>query len=296
MGEGEPVYEFEVSAGVAGVWMLFSLLLFVAAAAGAGLLYALLGKSPFASAGSLLLWPVAFLAVLPLHELVHAAFVRVFGGRPRFGAGVRGGMPYLFVTDPGRRFGRDQFLAVALAPLVLIDVAALALLVWNPTWSWGAPALVSNTSGAVGDIWVAALLLRFPRRVQVEDRVLGFAVWPSPGHPAEEVRARAPRHRIALPAWVSAWVLSTLAIFAVLPSAAITLLRRSDPGALSTTLRLGPLFVASIRRRPGGHLDAGPIAGQINFGALFLLAALVAGLLVLGWALMRRWRRRRSYR
>jgi hypothetical protein len=93
MGEEKPAYRLEVSSDLAGVWMLVSLLLFVAAAAGTGLLYALLRQSPFESAGSLLLWPVAFLAVLPAHELIHAAFVRLFGGRPRFGAGVNGGIP-----------------------------------------------------------------------------------------------------------------------------------------------------------------------------------------------------------
>src|ERR1700720_1898541 len=169
MGEEKPAYNFELSSQLAGVWMLLSLVLFVAAAAGIGLLFALLRQSPFESAGSLLLWPVAFLAVLPVHELVHAALVRLFGGRPRFGAGVKGGMPYLYVTDPGRRFSRNRFLAITLAPLALIDGAALALLLARPDWSWAAPALVGNTSGAVGDLWVAALLVRFPPWAQVED-------------------------------------------------------------------------------------------------------------------------------
>ncbi|PZS00079.1 MAG: hypothetical protein DLM67_02270 [Candidatus Nephthysia bennettiae] len=205
---------------------------------------------------------------------------------------MKGGMPYLYVTDPGRRFGRNRFLAIALAPLVLMNLAALALLVLNPSWSWTAPALVANTSGAVGDLWVAALLIRFPSWVQVEDRKLGFAVWRSPGRSAAEVLARAPRHRIALPGWVSGWLLSTLAIFAILPSAAITLLRRSNPNAESSTLWLGPLVLASVRRRPGRLPGVGTVAGQINLGLLFLLAALFAGLLVLAWTLWRRWRRR----
>ena len=78
MGEEEPAYTFELGSSLAAVWMLVSLVLFVAAAAGTGLLYALLRQSPFESARSLLLWPVAFLAVLPAHELIHAAFVRLF--------------------------------------------------------------------------------------------------------------------------------------------------------------------------------------------------------------------------
>jgi hypothetical protein len=264
MGEEKPAYRFEVSSDLAGVWMLVSLVLFVAAAAGVGLLYALLRRSPFESAGSLLLWPVAFLVVLPVHELVHAALVRLFGGRPRFGAGVKGGMPYLYVTDPGRRFGRNRFLAVALAPLILIDLVALAVLLLRPSWSWAAPALVGNTSGAVGDLWVAGLLVRLPSWAEVEDRALGFAVWAPPGHAPEEVQARAPRHRVVLPARVSAWVLSTLAILAVLPAAIGTVLRRTG-------------HAATVR--------------EINFALVFIVAAAVAGALVLAWGRWRRWRR-----
>jgi hypothetical protein len=265
MGEEKPAYRLEVSSDLAGVWMLVSLVLFVAAAAGTGLLYALLRQSPFESAGSLLLWPVAFLAVLPAHELIHAAFVRLFGGRPRFGAGVKGGMPYLYVTDPGRRFSRNRFLVITLAPLVLIDAFALALILVRPSWSWAAPALVGNTSGAVGDLWVAGLLVRFPSWAQVEDRTLGLAVWPAHGHSREEVRAHAPQRTVALPAWISAWVLSTLAIFAVLPAA------------------IGAVL---------GRTGQGPTVREMNFGLVFVVAAAVAGALVLGWARWRRWRGR----
>ena len=133
------------------------------------------------------------------------------------------------------------------------------------TWSWAAPALVGNTSGAVGDLWVTALLVRFPPWAQVEDRTLGFAVWPVHGHSREEVRAHAPRRTFPLPAWISAWVLSTLAIFAVLPAA------------------IGAVL---------GRTGQGPTVREMNFGLVFVVAAAVAGALVLGWARWRRWRRR----
>ena len=291
--EEEAPYSFEITPGVAGVWTLLSLALFVAAAAGVGLLYALLGRPVFARGDSPLLWLLAFIGVLPLHELVHAAFFSLFGGRPRFGAGIKGVMPYLYVADPGRRFSRDRFLVTGLAPLLLLDLAALVLMLRNPSWSWAAPALVANTSGAIGDLWVAGLLLRFPGWAQVEDRELGFAVWPSPGHSVAEVRARVPSHRLALPAWTSAWLLSTLVVFAFLPAGVIVLLGRSDRRAESSTLWLGPLLVASVHRRPAGGAGAPVAAVQINVGLLFVLAALASGVLVLAWGLWRRWRRSR---
>ena len=177
----EAPYTFEMRAGLAGVWTMLSLVLFVAAAASVGLLYSQPGHAPDLNGPGLLLWLLAFLAVLPLHELVHAALMRLFGGRPRFGAGIKTGMPYLYVADPGRRFSRDQFVAIGMAPLLVIDLTALALLLLVPAWSWPGPALVTNTSGAIGDLWMVGVLLRFPRSAIVEDRTTGFAVWAAPG-------------------------------------------------------------------------------------------------------------------
>jgi hypothetical protein len=49
--------------------------------------------------------------------------------------------------------------------------------------------------------------------------------------------------------------------------------------------------VASVRGQPGGRFGARTVAGEINFGLLFVLSALIAAALVLSWVL---WRRRRS--
>jgi putative zincin peptidase len=241
--EGRPAYVFELSPSVAGVWTLLSLVLFVAAAVTMGIVSGAGGRVVL-DGTSLLLWPLAFLATLALHELVHAALVLVFGGRPAFGAGIKAGMPYLYVTNPGRRFTRNQFLAIALAPLLFIDLLALALVGVHPGWTWAAVAFVVNTSGAVGDIWVVGLLLRFPASALVEDRTLGFAVWPRPGQQPEDLRRAAPRGRVPAPRWLAVWLLATLASLVVLPIPAVVVMQAFRPHT-GGWLTLGAVIVLS---------------------------------------------------
>src|SRR3989442_4760143 len=170
----EPAYVFELAGPIAIVWMLLGTCLVLVAAAGVGAVYYGLGRR-----ADLQLVPmvIAMVAVLPIHELVHAGAVLAVGSRPRFGAGFKSGLPVLWVTYPGQRVSRDAALAIALAPLVLIDLVGLALIWWQPTWTWAAVAIVVNTSGAIGDLWFTGLLARFPRWALVEDRDTGFAMW-----------------------------------------------------------------------------------------------------------------------
>src|SRR5262245_27011910 len=162
---------FEITVGLAGAWTVLGLALLVASGiAVAGLDGALHPDAGQASAvavlGSILL---SIPVTLVLHEAVHGLAFLAFGGRPRFGAGVRAGMPYLYAGCPGRRFSLDRFLVVGLAPLVVLDLAGLALML--PGWSaaFGASLVAVNTGGAIGDLWMTGVLLRVPRWVHLED-------------------------------------------------------------------------------------------------------------------------------
>ena len=285
-GEG-PAYTFEMTPSLAGVWTLLSMVLLAAAIGAVALLYDALGRQFSGGPAGLLLWPLALLITLPLHELAHAVFVVIYGGRPRFGAGVKGGMPYLYVTDPGRRFGRNQFLEIALAPLVLIDLAALVLLFLQPTWTWAAVAFVVNTSGAIGDLWVSGLLLRFPPWALVEDRKDGFAVWTPLGQDEAGLRGAAPRQRVPAPPWLGIWLFAACAIFALLPFATITLAAWVSPASGTHTLGLGPLALVTVQHSGRGA------AVQLNLLLMSALAAVLAAPVTLAW---RRWRQPRRAR
>ena len=280
--EDRPAYTFEMTSSVAGLWAVASTVILLAAVVAVALLYWAVAHPLFTRGTNLLFFPLALLVTLPLHELVHAAFVLLFGGRPRFGAGIKGGMPYLYVTDPGRRFNRNRFIVIALAPLVLIDLVALALILVQPAWSWAAVAFVVNTSGAIGDLWIVGLLVRFPPWALVEDRTLGFAVWSPRGRNRTEVAAAAPRNRVPAPNWLGVWFFSACAIFAALPVALIPLAEWLRRGSATYALGVGPLSLVKIHALSPRGLDL-----EMNMLLIGVLAALLAVPLTLVWQRLR---------
>jgi len=122
---------------------------------------------------ALVILVVAFIAVLVLHEMVHGLFFWLFTrSRPRFGfKGV-----YAYAAAPGWYIPRPQFLIVGLAPLVLISLAGLLILpfVTLPVSLVLLVAIISNATGAIGDLYMVARLLFVPRGVLTEDQGEGI--------------------------------------------------------------------------------------------------------------------------
>jgi len=102
--------------------------------------------------------------MIVLHEGLHGLFFWLYThARPRFA--FKGF--YAYAAMPGWYLPRCEYLVTALAPLVgitLLGVLGLALLPgWaDPPLIW---LLILNTSGAVGDLWIAWALLRAPAGV-----------------------------------------------------------------------------------------------------------------------------------
>jgi hypothetical protein len=115
--------------------------------------------------GELLLVTVLMLV---LHEGLHGLFFWLFTGeRPKFDFKIY----YASAAAPDWYFPRWQYFFIALAPLVGITLLCLAVLAWLPA-ALAIPAfimLLFNTSGAVGDLWVAARLVFCPRTTYVRD-------------------------------------------------------------------------------------------------------------------------------
>lgn len=109
------------------------------------------------------LWPLAMAALsvvaLPVHELVHALFMRVLGGPgTRVSFGCQAGM--LYAGCPGLVLSKARFVAVLLAPTVLVTAAllGLGLVLGYPFMTlWAA---VLHLSGCSGDILAAGAILR----------------------------------------------------------------------------------------------------------------------------------------
>ena len=109
------------------------------------------------------MWPLAMVALsvvaLPVHELVHALFMRVLGGPgTRVSFGYQAGM--LYAGCPGLVLSKARFVAVLLAPTVLVTAAllGLGLVLGYPFMTlWAA---VLHLSGCSGDILAAGAILR----------------------------------------------------------------------------------------------------------------------------------------
>ncbi|MFN8378008.1 MAG: DUF3267 domain-containing protein [Anaerolineae bacterium] len=117
------------------------------------------------------------LLVLPLHELVHAILILGVGHRPRMGMKLDKGV--LYATADNALFTRNQYLAVALSPFIVISVAgAASLLVLPSGWWWTvALAVILNAGGAIGDLWVSAQVIQAPATALVRDTEDGFVLY-----------------------------------------------------------------------------------------------------------------------
>lgn len=117
------------------------------------------------------------------HELTHGAAIRLFGNRPSYGFQWAGLVPY--ATAAGQYFTRDQFVACALAPLVCLSVLGCLALPICPAWliPWLVLGLIANAAGAVGDVWMSVIALRYPRMAWIMDERDGMRIFtPSPTH------------------------------------------------------------------------------------------------------------------
>lgn len=140
-----------------------------------------LGRLPlrlsFTGRGALLTLGSA-LGIMILHELVHGLAMQVCGARPEYGILWKEAM--LYATAPGHAFRRGQYLFIALALLVslsLLITLGIALLAGSP---WVAPLAVGgalNAAGAVGDLWISAVVLPYPAHAYVVDERDGVRIF-----------------------------------------------------------------------------------------------------------------------
>lgn len=127
---------------------------------------------------------LAVIGVLPLHELVHGIAIRWTGHRPRYGWKTVGLGPIrvpvvLFATADDAYFHRDDFVVIALAPAVAITLGAMLLIPLLPDalHVYVAVAVILNGSGAIGDFWMTAVVLRYPQDSLVRDEADAIRVY-----------------------------------------------------------------------------------------------------------------------
>jgi len=124
-----------------------------------------------------LVWLAGLAGTIVLHELVHGITMKRFGAWPQYGVLWR----YLafYATSPGYAFRRNSYLTVALAPLVVISLLAVLGMVLVRGTEWVvllALCGIINGSGAIGDLWMSSIALRYPRDAYVVDEKDGFRI------------------------------------------------------------------------------------------------------------------------
>jgi len=111
--------------------------------------------------------------VLVLHEAAHGLVFWLFTrSRPTFG--FKGW--YAYASAPGWHLTKGRFLAVLLAPIVVLTVAGLPLVAFGPpvVALFALLGLIGNATSAIGDLYMCLRLLRVDRSAIVEDRLDGI--------------------------------------------------------------------------------------------------------------------------
>jgi hypothetical protein len=219
----------------------------------------------------------ALFGVSVAHELVHGLFFRVFGGHPRYGAGRRHFLPYLYATSPGTEYTLRQILIIALAPLLVLSPLALAVALLAPALvGYAGLAFMGNTGGAVGDLWMAGRLLRFRglHDVTVVDLRDGMAVYaedPKAAEIAEKLSSR-DRQRPVFVVFLAWWLGAALAVFVTAFAVWIV------ASLLDISLLIGPPQFPIVENvtLASGEVVGGPnLAAALLAGLLFALAMLL---------------------
>lgn len=121
-----------------------------------------------------------FVIVLPLHELIHGIAIQSLGHRARYG--FKPSVGVLYATADGALFRRNEYVVIALAPLIVITLLGMGLMLIAPGWLAYTIAMgvVLNAGGAIGDIWSVVLTLRYPASALVRDEGDGFRIYTAP--------------------------------------------------------------------------------------------------------------------
>jgi hypothetical protein len=127
---------------------------------------------------------VTLFGVLLLHEWLHGLAISWYGHRARYGAKALALGPIkipamLYATTDNGLFRRHEFIVIALAPLVVITLLGMVLGFFVPDrWHFYLALFVAlNAGGAIGDMWMTWVVLRYPASALVRDEADSISVY-----------------------------------------------------------------------------------------------------------------------
>jgi hypothetical protein len=121
---------------------------------------------------------VGIVGTLVLHELTHGLVMQILGANPKYGIIWKGLM--LYATSPGYAYRRNNYVVIALAPFVFISVLVILGMWILQGTAWVvllAVCGVVNASGAVGDMWITMVVLRYAATAYVMDERDGIRMF-----------------------------------------------------------------------------------------------------------------------
>jgi hypothetical protein len=113
-----------------------------------------------------------------LHELTHGLTMQMFGASPKYGIIWKGLM--LYATSPGYAYRRNNYVVISLAPFVFISalvILGMWLLQGTPWVALLGICGIVNASGAIGDVWITMIVLRYAAAAYVMDERDGIRVF-----------------------------------------------------------------------------------------------------------------------
>jgi hypothetical protein len=142
-----------------------------------------LGKFPLESQFSFGLGRISLviagcLLTLVLHELTHGVAMQIFGAKPKYGILWKGLM--FDATSPEYAYPRNNYVVIALAPFIFISIF-VALGMWLLQGTLWVVLLgicgAINASGAIGDMWITMIVLRYANTAYVIDERDGIRLF-----------------------------------------------------------------------------------------------------------------------
>jgi hypothetical protein len=121
--------------------------------------------------------PLVLVITFGGHELIHGVAILWAGHRPRFGMALDKGVMY--ATADNALFPRNHFILIALAPLVILTLIGMAVMVIVPdaVGYYVGLIVVLNAAGAIGDLWMTAVVLGYPPSALVRDEADSIRIY-----------------------------------------------------------------------------------------------------------------------
>ena len=124
------------------------------------------------------LWVILiFVISIPLHEVLHGLAIFRVGHKPRYGMMLSKGAFY--ATADNALFWRNDFIMIALAPLIGVSLLGLLLVYLLPDTLgyYMSLGVVFNAANSIGDLWMTAVVRRYPPATLIRDQADSIRIY-----------------------------------------------------------------------------------------------------------------------